>query len=56
MKYYYLKEGDIIQENDEVEMSNSIKDGPKWQKTNCIGQKAPNPNYPAHRRYRRIVE
>lgn len=56
MKYYYLQEGDTIKENDEVEVSNSIKDDEKWQKTKCVGQKAPNPNYPAHRRYRRSVE
>ena len=30
-EYYYLKEGEIIQEGDEVEMSNSIHDPAKWE-------------------------
>jgi hypothetical protein len=54
-KYYYLKKGEIIQEGDEVEVSNSIKDEPKWQKTNCVGGLAPDQQYPAHRIYRRLI-
>ena len=53
--YYYLKDGEIIEEGDEVEASNSIHDEPKWEITNkaCVGTPAPNPIYPAHRQYRR---
>lgn len=54
-RYYYLKEGDIIKEGDEVEMSANYNDPAKWVKaTNCIGEKAPNPHYMAHRVYRRL--
>ncbi len=54
-KYYYLKEGEVIQDGDEVEVSNSIHDKPKWQKTRCVGQKAPDPRFPSHRKYRRLI-
>ena len=54
-KYYYLKEGDIICEGDEAEMSAKYSDPAKWvAATNCIGEKAPNPHYMAHRVYRRL--
>ena len=52
--YYYLKEGDIIREGDEVDICNDgYRDDPKWVKTGCAGEKAPNPNYISHRQYRR---
>jgi len=54
-KYYYLKEGDTIQDGDEVEMSNDIHAVAKWVPANCIGQKAHDPNYPSHRMYRRLL-
>lgn len=54
-KYYYLKKGELVQEGDEVEISNSFNDPPKWQKANCIGTEAPDPQYPAHRTYRRLI-
>ena len=53
-EYYYLKKGDVIQEGDEVEMS-EWPDEPKWVKTNCVGQQAPDPQFPAHRVYRRLI-
>lgn len=53
-KYYYLKEGEIVEEGDEVEMSASWKDPAKWVKTNCAGHEAPNPHFTAHRKYRRL--
>jgi len=56
MKYYYLKKDEIIKDGDEVEVSNSFNDPVKWVKTNLIGQRAPNPQYPAHRQYRREVK
>lgn len=53
--YYYLKKGETIQKDDEVEASNSFNDPPKWEKTNlaCVGTEAPDPKFPAHRQYRR---
>lgn len=56
MGYYYLENGEIIQVGDEVEMSNGFNDDEVWQKTTCVGERAPDPKYPAHRVYRRRVE
>jgi len=57
MEYYYLKEGDIIKEGDEVDLCNDgWRDKPKWKKTTCAGEKAPNPNFPSHRKYRRLIK
>lgn len=53
-EYYYLKEGEIIQEGDEVEVSANWNDPPRWEKTKCVGQKAPDPAYISHRKYRRL--
>lgn len=54
-KYYYLKKGEVIQEGDEVEVSNKWNDPAKWIKSkNCIGDKAPDPQFMAHRKYRRL--
>lgn len=55
-EYYYLKHGEIIQEGDECEISNSIHDPAKWvPAVNTIGQAAPDPAYPSHRKYRRLI-
>ena len=56
-KYYHLKEGEIIQDGDEVEMSNTIHDPAKWVPAagSTIGTPAPDPSYPAHRKYRRLI-
>lgn len=55
-EYYYLKHGDLIKDGDEVEMSNSFKDPEKWVKAVLsVGQTAPDPSFPAHRKYRRRV-
>lgn len=55
-KYYLLKEGEIIQDGDEVEMSNTIHDPAKWiPAANTVGQAAPDPAYPSHRKYRRLI-
>lgn len=55
--YRMLEEGEIIQEGDEVEASagwNSKE--AKWVPAGItVGKPAPNPNYPAHRIYRRRV-
>jgi len=53
MDYRILQEGEIIQEDDEVDISQHLNEEPVWVKTTCVGQKAPNPLYPAHRVYRR---
>lgn len=56
MNYYYLKEGEIIQEGDEVDICNDgWRDDPVWKETTCVGQPAPDPQYPSHRRYRRKI-
>ena len=55
-KYYLLKEGEIIQDGDEVEMSNTIHDPARWiPASNTVGQTAPDPAYPSHRKYRRLI-
>lgn len=53
-EYYYLKEGDVIQEGDEVEVSSNFNDLPRWEKAKFAGQKAPDPAYISHRKYRRL--
>lgn len=56
-KYYYLKKGEIIQEGDEVEMSNKYNEDAKWVKAeHCIGDPAPDPQFMAHRQYRRLTK
>ena len=55
-KYYYLKKGEIIQEGDECEISAKWNDPPKWVSAgHTVGQPAPDPQYPAHRVYRRRI-
>jgi len=55
--YLYLEKGDIIQEGDEVEMSNGWNDEPRWQITTLdnVGDQAPDPYYISHRKYRRKI-
>ena len=56
-KYYYLKKGEIIQEGDEVEISSNWNDSAKWvDAKNTVGQKAPDPSFIAHRKYRRLIK
>lgn len=56
-KYYHLKEGEIIQEGDEVEISSKWNDPPKWVKASerTIGTPAPDPRFISHRKYRRLI-
>jgi len=55
--YYYLDKGEIIQMGDEVEISNSFNDPERWIKSkHCIGKPAPDPQYLAHRIYRRKIK
>ena len=54
--YYYLKKGEIVQDGDEVEMSAKFRP-PKWVKASAhsIGTPAPDPQFMAHRVYRRLI-
>lgn len=54
-EYRELKKGEIIQEGDEVDSSAGWNDEPRWVPARAIGEKAPDPSYPAHRIYRRKV-
>ena len=55
-EYYYLKKGETIKEGDEVEISSKYNDPPKWvMATNCFGEPAPDPQFIAHRKYRRKI-
>lgn len=56
-QYRQLEENEIIQLGDEVDMCNDgWRDVPKWvPATNAVGNKAPDPLYPSHRRFRRKV-
>ena len=53
-RYRRLNKGEIIQAGDEVDACNDgWRDEPDWQPAKCIGQPAPDPQYPSHRVYRR---
>lgn len=56
MTYRRLEKDEIIQEGDEVDnCANPWKDDAKWVPATCIGERAPDPQYPAHRQYRRKI-
>jgi hypothetical protein len=56
IEYRRLKKDEIIKEGDEVDSCNDgWRDDPKWVKTKCVGQKAPDPKCPSHRQYRRKI-
>ena len=57
MDYRSLREGELIEDEDEVEASNGFNDPPLWEKTTtgCVGTTVPDPKYPAHRQYRRAI-
>lgn len=49
--YYYLKDGEIIQEGDECEVSANYNDPEKWVPAGrTVGTRAPD-----HRKYRRLI-
>jgi hypothetical protein len=55
-KYRQLEEGEIIQAGDQVDAcADGWRDEPDWQPATCLGQPAPDPHYPSHRRYRRQI-
>jgi hypothetical protein len=49
--YRPLRKGELIDANDEV----YDDDEKSWKKTMCAGSLAPDPQFPAHRIYRRLV-
>ena len=57
-RYRMLEKGEIIQEGDEVDACrDGWRDEPEWEPAlHCIGQEAPDPRFPSHRRYRRLKE
>jgi hypothetical protein len=56
-RYRRLDFNEVIQEGDEVDACNDgWRDPPKWVPAgNTVGQKAPDPSYPSHRIYRRLI-
>lgn len=52
-RYRVLREGETIEPGDECLTDSHLGWRPA---TNCIGQKAPDPLYTAHRMYRRELE
>lgn len=56
MEYRRLEKGEIIQEGDEIDRCvDAWRDDPVWEPAGNIGEPAPDPQYPAHRQYRRRV-
>lgn len=57
LKYYYLKYGETIKEGDEVDVCNDgWRDPSRWVPAGrTVGQHAPDPAYPSHRTYRRLI-
>ena len=54
MKYYYLKKGEEILSGDEVDMCNDgWRDDPMWIPAKNVGEKAVDPQFISHRKYRR---
>lgn len=52
--YRYLEKDEITQEGDEVDSCNDPwRDDPVWKPVREVGTKVPDPQYPAHRIYRR---
>ena len=56
MNYRRLEKGEIIQEGDEADgCVDPWRDDPVWEPAGNIGEPAPDPQYPAHRQYRRPI-
>jgi hypothetical protein len=53
--YRALEAGEIIKEGDQVDAAAGWNDSPIWVATSLAGEPAPDPTYPAHCRYRRII-
>ena len=51
-----LKKGERVERGDWVDMCrDGWRDEPKWVPTSKIGERAPDPCYPAHRKFRRVL-
>lgn len=58
-EYRRLAYGEVIQWGDEIDRcSDGGRDEPKWEPVHAgdVGKRAPDPQYPSHRQYRRLVE
>lgn len=57
-RYRMLEDGEIVQAGDEVDACrDGWRDEPKWEPAiNSVGHPAPNPAYPSHRRFRRLID
>lgn len=56
-EYRHLAKGEIIQPGDEVDACRDPwRDRAVWKPARNIGEPAPDPQYPAHRIYRRKIE
>ena len=54
MAYRRLEKGEIIQDGDETDRcADPWRDDPVWGPAGNIGEPAPDPQFPAHRQYRR---
>lgn len=57
VKWRQLKAGERVEKGDWVDMaSDGWRDNPKWVPATKIGEAAPDPAYPAHRIFRRVLE
>lgn len=57
VEYRRLQKDEIIQEDDEVDgCGDGWRDDPVWEKTTCVGERAPDPRYPSHRQHRRKLD
>lgn len=53
-KYRYLEFGELTQEGDEVDLCRDPwRDDAFWKPVSIIGEAVPDPQYPAHRIFRR---
>ena len=51
-----LKKGERVEKGDWVDMArDGWRDDPKWVPATKIGERAPDPSYPAHRTFRRVL-
>jgi len=55
-RYRMLKKGELVEMGDEVDAcADGWRDPPDWQAAvNSVGERAPDPQYPAHRLFRRV--
>jgi hypothetical protein len=57
-RFRMLEKGEIVQKGDEVDAcADGWRDPPDWQPAThmSIGKPAPDPQFPAHRRFRRRI-